>query len=99
MDNWTSEQTAIPPDRATILDLLRLCKTYRVECLAWQAALMQMSFEHPQFVDQLRAAQKSALSDAEFQVLGQFRRTESALIEGLDYLIPLRQMLQRHAAP
>jgi len=95
MTDWTPDITVIPPDRAILLDLLRLRKRYRIEGLAWQSAPVKISCEHPEVANLLLDEKKAALETAEFHAKGQFRRTESALIEGTDYLSSLREMLKR----
>lgn len=98
MTDWAPEVATIPPERFLLLELVRLCKAYRVEEAAWRAVVVTISYGNTPLADRLLAAKKASLENAESQAMAQFRRIETALIEGTDYQSPLREMLEYHRA-
>lgn len=94
MTDWEPEVAVIPEDRALLLGLVKLCKGYRIAEQAWQMVLVTISHTNLQLADRLLAAKKASLESAEFHAEAQFRRIETALLEGTDFLTPLREMLE-----
>lgn len=98
MADWEPEVAVIPEDRALLLELVKLCKGYRIEEAAWRTVLVTISYTNQQLAEQLLAAQKASLETAEFHATAQFRQIETALLEGSDFLTPLREMLLHHGS-
>lgn len=94
MNDLNPEVTVIPEERALLLELVRLCKGYRIEAIVWQDVVATISYTNLQLADRLLAAKKALLENAESQAEAQFRRIETALLEGTDLLHPIREMLR-----
>jgi hypothetical protein len=78
-----------------ILQLVRLCKRYQVSLLAANAASRLLVQGNFQAEVALQAAKDHLKTDLTVEVDDAFRQIETALIDGSDFLPPLRELLER----
>jgi hypothetical protein len=100
MADWASKESVMSEEHDLLLQLLKLLKKEQASNMATLAALPLISPQKPklrdEFQEEFLALKADQKANVERHVDARYRQFETALKNGTDYWVPLRELLKRH---